>query len=614
MAIEPNRTKAFEVIVKQIDALAEKKRPNTKPAQLKFVQGLIAKYDLLIATAAGKVTDDGKKPARKDVVTPDPEKLRDLFMAYCARSEEGLSGNDVFLLGSAALPDNALRKINFTRGRKSAAARKVVNAATTASATTSKHGPKAPGPEATGVEATVASADGEGEDATTSLVKPESQLADALPRQKTTIHIKKQREVDQRKLATPPLPTPSDLATSPDSSTLQAVPTLPVVSTPPSTSTPQLTFTSPTASASPQIETPPKRQLEDPTPEQSPSKRPNNGKQRAVEPSTGPAPPSRTFRSYPWNAPIIDDPDTRMDNVYRHIENAIWILFKHYQMDANGSMALPPANPSHSLEILYELAIGRAGQSWASNAKERFIAGDLQAFFFQSVLGAGVYKEIFSKPVPWKTPRQILEHDEFYTAAASELYDYYAVNERTSLAGIIFNAGANMIRRGGAPQDGEKGFHEHVVDPLASRISLGLFTILRELFQPQIDSPRPTDDLEKDRTAWTRAGDLLTVSCKEALMLRGLYETVPVDVDITWVQPGTRFHIPTMKSEWGWRPGHPGVEEPFEVTMSLMPRVTSEPGQQWDKKGSCWLKAKVGIRPLNKVPPTKKGEGIPMEA
>ncbi|SMR64182.1 unnamed protein product [Zymoseptoria tritici ST99CH_3D1] len=601
--IEPLRANAFKVILQRIDAIDEAARPSTLPNQLNLIEDLITRHDLKISK-------------RSVVSTPSPSELRSLFLATIRSSTgQGSSPAEVFIHGSDAFPTDKLNQINYTKAQTSNGSPRPSNEVASTDTTKTAGGADLPDRETAASSSTGPEANEIGPSSGRSKLQPAESVS-----QKTAIALDtKAIDQSQQNVAPPRRPTPSDVTIAPGSSRLRAISPSLDVSDPSVKSTPavapatEVASTSEVISSSLQTKAPHKRQLEDPAPEQRLHKRPNNGKGRAVEAAVEPQPTTRTFKSYPWNAPLIRDSDQRIDNVHRHIQTAMYTLFTHYDIDIQTPMSILSANPSPALEALYELAIGLQGQGWTVGASQRFLAKDPLVVFLASVLAAGVHKEIFAKPVPWETPQQILEHNEWYTAEVSRCQAYASNDTRSSYEGHIFMAGANMIRRDEAPQDGKKSFHKEIIDPLASKLGLHLFAVLRELFQAHVNARAPTEDPELERVTWTRAQDLLTQSCREALMLRGLYETMPVEVDLTWVQPGSRFDIKTMKAVWGWRPGHPGVEEPFEVTMSMTPKVTSEPGQRWEMNGECWLQALVVIRPLNKVPPKEKGEGIPME-
>jgi hypothetical protein len=564
--------------------------------------------------------------------TPDPETLRKLVMEFLTRNNKGSQGSDVFSKGSAGFPAQKLKSIDYEKPRSAAkssfrSTAKATNTAkrnTGAAATsagdgtmegtpTSRSGAIPPlrlkGPK---VRSPIADADAQNSgpaaeqnsshqktDTTPALGVNSSEASifkpAKVPAKRQSEEASQEQNVSKRarygeepavtgsiehatqKAATlflPTSPTPAAAKNSAEKATQNVVfPAAPA---------------SPTLSTSKTRVTNVEQRPESAPLNQSVREQLTDGKEAADGIPTEPAAATRIFKPHPVDAQIIDDPENRMTQIVKLFQDAIHRITQHYGIDTKAPMFLPSADTSAFVEKLYSLAISRKGEGWAVAYSEHVLAKTPLRDFLAAVLCACTHEEIFAKPVPWQTPHQLLDGMKYWVKEISELAQF-SYSYSKAFDGLVFGACANAIRL-------KSKLREEVIEPMAKQLAGRPLFLLRELFHAQIQAGAKgtVAEREAEKVAWTQATEDLREACEKALMLRGLWETTYVEMDVTWVQPGTRFNHKTMTAVRGW---HPTMTGPFEVTMSLTPMVSSEP-QGTFQKWNCWTNAQVYVKEL----------------
>ncbi|GIZ43406.1 hypothetical protein CKM354_000663400 [Cercospora kikuchii] len=229
-----------------------------------------------------------------------------------------------------------------------------------------------------------------------------------------------------------------------------------------------------------------------------------------------------------------------VDTIIWRIRNANAELLEQTGIrDAKASMSHSP-NPD--LAALYARVLPRPNiGSWKDRAMRLMNDGLDLDYWLNACAGAAIYEEVLTKPVPWRTPQQLLgdmKHAKWYferLIRALGVRDDHLGN----IEYILFRAGEQQIQEG-------SDFEREYISPVAEELAVNFMMLLVQQIKharPDVQIPEPA--LESAKSSYTEV-------FKDALFLRGRCEVGPDDFDFVWEPPMAKFDRVTMTDVRGW--------------------------------------------------------------
>ncbi|PPJ50108.1 hypothetical protein CBER1_04834 [Cercospora berteroae] len=229
-----------------------------------------------------------------------------------------------------------------------------------------------------------------------------------------------------------------------------------------------------------------------------------------------------------------------VDTIIWRIRNANAELLEQTGIrDAKASMSHSP-NPD--LAALYAQVLPRPNiGSWKDRAMRLMNDGLDLDYWLNACAGAAIYEEVLTKPVPWRTPQQLLgdmKHSKWYferLIRALGVRDDHLRN----IEYILFRTGEQQIQEG-------SDFEREYVLPVAEELAVNFMMLLVQQIKharPDVQIPEPS--LESAKSSYTEI-------FKDALFLRGRCEVGPNDFDFVWEPPMAKFDRVAMTDVRGW--------------------------------------------------------------
>ncbi|PIA93736.1 hypothetical protein CB0940_04605 [Cercospora beticola] len=236
---------------------------------------------------------------------------------------------------------------------------------------------------------------------------------------------------------------------------------------------------------------------------------------------TGPAP-------YPAGLNRVEGIREEIQSIVMSIESATHYFLKTSGMgDMNPSI---PMNPCEDLAKLYKRIFCQPSGSWWKIEAARVLSTNITMDeWLSACVGAMIHEQVFLKPVPWRSPKQLLDdmkHARPYFERL--LLDSCNEDRYRELDFYVYKSGQEQIDEGTAFED------EHVTPVATELASQCLMLVVQQMRQAKIGVAISDDAL-------TRAMTEYTTVFKRALFLRGRCEVSPLDFEFDWPKPKTPF-------------------------------------------------------------------------
>ncbi|EME83777.1 uncharacterized protein MYCFIDRAFT_172852 [Pseudocercospora fijiensis CIRAD86] len=254
--------------------------------------------------------------------------------------------------------------------------------------------------------------------------------------------------------------------------------------------------------------------------------------------------------SYPDRLREIENLAGDWQRIRIDIQNLAAFFFEGFALDKS---SVPPlaADPSADLERLYQTVFG----DWRHHVLVQEPTFLRWTRVLQGLIGASLYERILSKPVPWQTPRQLLEQLRPWHHSYDRLLRFYTDGIPGGFAYVVWQAGMNVL------DDGD--FVKEKIEPLAQDLGKALLGDIKSHLQQVIG--RKTLRMPESPDFWPECLETATDLCRLALLTRGRLDAAPHDYEFYWVLPGAK-----LVQYWSQ---HIGVGTTEEVVMCILPGI-----------------------------------------